>query len=142
MCWSLFLIKLQGWHLFWRTSSNDCFCTALAPLTVTMELSVLLSPFLIITATNFNISDVCFRFKLKRLQRIRSSHQKCFIIKVILRYFTKFTGKQLYQSLFFNKVAEACNFIKKETLAKVFSCDFWKIFKNAFFTEHFRTTAS
>ena len=42
--WSLFLIKLQGWHLFWRTSSNDCFCTALAPLTVTMELSVLLSP--------------------------------------------------------------------------------------------------
>ena len=80
--------------------------------------------FLIITTNTFNISDVCFRFKLKRLQRIRSSHQKCFIIKVILRYFTKFTGKQLYQSLFFNKVAEACNFIKKETLAKVFSCDF------------------
>ena len=44
LCWSLFLIKLQGSHLFWRTSSNDCFCTALAPLTVTMELSVLLSP--------------------------------------------------------------------------------------------------
>ena len=44
LCWSLFLIKLQAWHLFWRTSSNDCFCTALAPLTVTTNLSVLLSP--------------------------------------------------------------------------------------------------
>ena len=88
--------------------------------------------FLIITTNTFNISDVCFRFKLKRLQRIRSSHQRCFIIKGVLRYFTKFTGKQLYQSLFFNKVAEACNFIKKETLAKVFSCDFCKISTNTF----------
>ena len=28
---------------------------------------------------------------------------------------------------------EACNFIKKETLAQVFSCEFWDIFKNTFF---------
>ena len=66
--------------------------------------------------------------------------------KGVLRNFAKFTGKQLCQSLFFNKVAglrpEACNFIKKETLAKVFSCDFCKISKNTFFTECFRTTAS
>ena len=61
--------------------------------------------FLIITTTTVNISDVCFWFKLKRLQRIRSSHQRCFIIKSILRNFPKFTGKQLCQSLFFNKVA-------------------------------------
>ena len=27
---------------------------------------------------------------------------------------------------------EACNFIKKETLAQVFSCGFCKIFKNNF----------
>ena len=30
-------------------------------------------------------------------------------------------------------LAEACNFIKKETLALVFSCQFCKIFKNTFF---------
>ena len=37
------------------------------------------------------------------------------------------------QSLFFNKVADlACNFIKKETLAQVFSCEFYKISKNTF----------
>ena len=28
---------------------------------------------------------------------------------------------------------EACNFIKKETLAQVFSCEFGKIFKKTFF---------
>ena len=31
---------------------------------------------------------------------------------------------------------QACNFIKKETLTKVFSCEFCKIFKNIIFTEH------
>ena len=28
---------------------------------------------------------------------------------------------------------QACNFIKKETLAQVFSCKFWENFKNIFF---------
>ena len=32
--------------------------------------------------------------------------------------------------------AWACNVIKKETLAQVFSCEFYKISKNTFFTEH------
>ena len=31
------------------------------------------------------------------------------------------------------KLPEACNFIKKETLAQVFSCEFCEIFKNTFF---------
>ena len=42
--------------------------------------------------------------------------------KCVLRNFAKFLGKQLCQSLFFNKVAE--------------------IFKNTFFTEHIPATAS
>ena len=47
------------------------------------------------------------------------------------------------QSLFFSKVAcLACNIIKKETLAKVFSCEFCDISKNTFFTDHLRKTAS
>ena len=48
------------------------------------------------------------------------------------------------QSLFFNKVAglrpQACNFIKKEALAQVFSCEICKISKNTFFTEHLWAT--
>ena len=60
----------------------------------------------------------------------RSSHQSCSIKIGVLKNFTKFTGKHLCLR------PEACNFIKKETLAQVFSCEFCKIFKNTFFTEH------
>ena len=38
--------------------------------------------------------------------------------------------------------SQVCNFIKKETMAQVFSCEFCEISKNAFFTEHLRATAS
>ena len=33
-------------------------------------------------------------------------------------------------------------FIKKETLARAFSCEFCKFYKDTFFTEHLWTTAS
>ena len=64
-----------------------------------------------------------------------------FCKKGVLRNFAKSTGKHQYQSLFFNKVAGACSFIKKETLAQVFSCEFCEICKNTFFTEHVWATA-
>ena len=73
------------------------------------------------------------------------SHQRCFIRKGVHRNFGKFTGKHLCQSLFFIKVScspEACNFIKKETLVLVFSCEFCENCKNTFFTEHLWATAS
>ena len=35
----------------------------------------------------------------------RSSHQRCSLKKGALRNFAKFTGKHLFQYLFFNKVA-------------------------------------
>ena len=38
----------------------------------------------------------------------------------------------------FWKRAQACNFIKKETLTKVFSCELCEIFQNTFFIEHLR----
>ena len=37
---------------------------------------------------------------------------------------------------------EACNFIKKETLAQVFSCEFCEISKGNFPTKHLQMTAS
>ena len=36
----------------------------------------------------------------------------------------------------------ACNFLKKEALAQVFSCEFREISKNTFFIEHLWATAS
>ena len=55
-----------------------------------------------------------------------------FCKKSVPRNFAKFPGKDLCQSLFFNKVFE------KETLAQVFYCEFCEISKNTFFTEHLR----
>ena len=60
----------------------------------------------------------------------RSSRPKVFRKKGVLRNFTKFTGKLLCQSLFFNKL------IKKETLAQVFFCEFCEISKNTFFLQN------
>ena len=54
-----------------------------------------------------------------------------FCKKGVLRNFAKFTGKHLRQSLFFLQ-AWACNFIKKETLAQMFSSEFCKISKDTF----------
>ena len=63
-----------------------------------------------------------------------------FCKKGVLENMAKFTIKHLCQYLFFNKVAAGrpCNFIKKETLVQVFSCEFCQIFKNAFFIGHLR----
>ena len=51
--------------------------------------------------------------------------------KGVHRNFIKFIGKHLCRSFFVNKSADlskACNFVKKETLAQVFSCEFKKKF--------------
>ena len=47
--------------------------------------------------------------------------------------------KKLLLKMLQNSQENTCarvNFIKKETLAQVFSCDFCEIFKKTFFTEH------
>ena len=56
----------------------------------------------------------------------RSSRLDVFCRIGVFRNFAKFTGKHLCQSLFFNE----------ETQAKLFSCEFCEISKNAFFIEH------
>ena len=54
---------------------------------------------------------------------MRSSRPEELCKKVVLRNFIKLTGMQ----------HQACNFIKKETLAQVFSCKFCEISKKTFF---------
>ena len=49
---------------------------------------------------------------------------------------------KILQNLQENTQTQACNFIKKETMVLVFSYEFCEIFKNTFFTEHLRATAS
>ena len=67
---------------------------------------------------------------------ILSSRPEVFCKKGVLKNFGKYPGKHLLHILFFNELAglwsEACNLIKKETLAQVFSCDIAKFFENIF----------
>ena len=76
----------------------------------------------------------------------RSSHQRCYGRNGVLGNFCKILRKIPVPDYLFNKVAglrpQACNFIKKEALAQVFSCEFCKIVQNTFFTEHILATAS
>ena len=57
----------------------------------------------------------------------------------MLRKFAYVTGKDVCQSLFFNNVAD---FVKKETLAHVFSCEFCEISKNTYFDRTSLVTSS
>ena len=65
---------------------------------------------------------------------IRSSHRRCSARKVVLRNFSKFK-----RVCFLIKLH---SFIKKDTLAQVLSCEFFKISKNTFFIEHLRVIPS
>ena len=64
--------------------------------------------------------------------------------KGVLGNFTQFTGKNLCQSLFFNKFAglRPATLSKKQTWAQVFSCEFCEISKKTFFIEHLWAIAS
>ena len=66
----------------------------------------------------------------------RSSHRRCSIKKDVFQNFTKFTGKHLCQSLFFDNVAglKSVTLLKRGSDTDVFSCEFCEIFKNTFFT--------
>ena len=65
----------------------------------------------------------------------RSSRQEVFCKKGVLRNLVKFTGINLWQSLFFNKVADL---IEKETRAQVVCYEFCKFLRTAFLIGHLR----
>ena len=77
-------------------------------------------------------------FKMSQVQKqtaegnFRSSCPEVFSKKGVPKNYLKFTGKHLCQSLLCCR-PQACNFIKKEILTQVFSCEFCEIFKNIFY---------
>ena len=57
----------------------------------------------------------------------------CSVKKLFLKIFQSSQENTCARVSFLIKLqAEACNFIKKETLVQVFSCEFWEISKNTF----------
>ena len=68
------------------------------------------------------------------LLTFRSGHRRCFVRKVVLRNFAKFTGKHLCQSFFFSKVAglRLTTLLKKRLCLKCFSANFKKFIRTPF----------
>ena len=67
------------------------------------------------------------------------------LLKIALhhRYFSKnFAAVAEQPEVATRGVPQTWNFIKKETLTQVFSCEYCEISKNTFFTEHLWATAS
>ena len=72
--------------------------------------------------TDHNLSGIFIHsFIHSFIHHNRSSLPEVFCKKGVLRNFATFTGKHLCHGLYFNKVV-GLYFIKKETLAQVFSC--------------------
>ena len=67
-----------------------------------------------------------------------------FILSIFLqkKLFKGSRPEEFYTKGVLKNFVSACSFIKKETLAQVFSYEFCEIFKNTFFVEHLRATAS
>ena len=66
--------------------------------------------------------------------------KRCFIIKGVLRNFSKFTGKHLCQSLFSNKVAglRPATLFKKRLWRRCFPVNFAKFLRAPFIVKHLR----
>ena len=74
---------------------------------------------------------------------IDSVERRCFVRKVVLRHFANSQENICSRVPFLIKLqAQACDFVKKESLSQMPSCEFCRIPKNTFFTEHLQTTAS
>ena len=81
--------------------------------------------------------------KLKKCHNSRSSRQRCSIEKAALKNFTIFTGKQMRCSLFLIELqAWKPATVLKDTLTKVFFCEYCENFKNTYFQEKLQATAS
>ena len=77
--------------------------------------------------------EICCRVCGEK-HKFSCSHQRCSLKKVILRNFAKFTGKHLYQSLFFNKVARIMptTLLKKRLRHRCFFVYFAKFLRTPF----------
>ena len=85
----------------------------------------------------------CFTLRSPNVYVIRSSRQRCSVKLAFLEISQNSRENTCARVSFLIELqALACNFVKKETLAQVFSREIWGISKNTCFTEHVWTTAS
>ena len=93
------------------------------------------------TSQKTNSYNTRCKYNMKHGQ-FRSNHQRCSRKKVFLEISQNSRETTCARVYFLIKLLAACNLIKRETLAQVFSCEFCEISQNTFFTEHLWATAS
>ena len=76
------------------------------------------------------LQNILFQQEIKAVSE--AATRNCSLTNDVLKNFAKFTGKHLFQVLFF----------KKDTVAEEFFCEFCEISKNTYFTEHLWSAAS
>ena len=85
--------------------------------------------------------NTCARvsFSIKSIEAVL---QRCSVEKAFLEILQNSLENTCVRvSILIKLQAQACNFIKKETLAQVFYCEFCEIFKNIYFKELLNTEA-
>ena len=78
--------------------------------------------------------DKVIQVPLYKLKKLRSNHWRCSVKKGVLKNFTKFTGKHLCQSLYFNKVAclRPATLLKNRFWHRWFPVNFAKFLRTPF----------
>ena len=132
-----------------RTAINDCSLLAKQTFSdlvgkrassLFINFEQVIKPFLVsvVDWTFYKSTIKCNWILLLCHVRVRSSHRSCSVKKVLLEISQNSQEKTCARVSFLIKLQASGNFIKKETLARVFSCEFCEIYQTTFLTEHLR----
>ena len=123
------------WHLLYLSSSflfmvMICFCWNISARFTDYQ-CIANKTVAIRKTTLFKGTWYKFRYSIRCC---RSSHQRCSLEKGVLRNFSKFTGQQLRQSLFFNKVTglRPATLLKRRLWHSCFPVNFEKFLRISF----------
>ena len=83
----------------------------------------------------------CLVLHINVFFKYRSSHQRSYIQKGVLKFFANSQENTCVGVPFLSFQPQVYDFIKRDTLIQMFSCKFCEIFKNTFFTGYLRETS-
>ena len=122
-------VSIAKFHFF-NKSTYQCYCCKTQPI-FSMEMNYAKPRFFFIYYIFVNslelIPSISFSACVSTLSRFfsrnRSSHRRCSVRKAVLTNFSKFTGKQLCQYLFFNNVVSDLKVrLKQKYNSRTFHC--------------------
>ena len=88
-----------------------------------------------VNQTQISLRNLLRTICARKFEIDRNSHHRCSVKKIFLENSQNSQENTCARVSFLIKL-QACHFIRKQTLAQVFSCEFCEFSKNTFFTEH------